>query len=589
MTNADWSPYSDGYWAYTDDGWTWISNEEFGWAVYHYGRWIRAYDEWLWIPGTEWAPAWVSWRMNDDYVGWAPLPPEAVWEPEVTFTSWVDSYYDIGPSWYVFIPYNRFSSPSMRPYIVNRGINISILHNTINITNIHRHSGRVGRVFAGGPDIDRMDRLVQGRVRRLELRRDDEDFRRDWMRPGERGRPGAPGVFSRIRDNQLIVAAPAIQRGSETSRPTRVAQRLGRDGVDRGWRGLSNTKLVEEVREKQRAEFTKSSPKSLPERKPRIITATMAPSADGPNAPKRIQDGPPGANNPPGSGRGDRDRETVLRPTMPDGSRPVRPGADTPAVPRPGRPSTDGRPSMDGRPITDGRVPSQVRPPGEPVTRPGMPVLPRDRERAQRPLMPDSRGDDRAPRTNVPEVVRPDGRPSETRPERPVMPGGRPQLNPEGRPQLRPQQPEDRPRLPQIRPEMRPEGGQGQPDYDRGRRGGGPPTVRPQPQARPESSTPPQARPSVPQVRPQMPQPQVQRPQVQRPQMPQPQVQRPQMPQPQARPQPTERPQFRPQPQAAPRPQAPQFQPPQGRGGPPGGAGREGRGGGGGPGRRDRD
>jgi hypothetical protein len=42
---SDWAPYSDGYWAYTDAGWTWISNEDFGWATYHYGRWIRMQGE----------------------------------------------------------------------------------------------------------------------------------------------------------------------------------------------------------------------------------------------------------------------------------------------------------------------------------------------------------------------------------------------------------------------------------------------------------------------------------------------------------------------------------------------------------------
>ena len=36
--DGDWRPYADGYWAYTDYGWTWISYEDFGWATYHYGR-----------------------------------------------------------------------------------------------------------------------------------------------------------------------------------------------------------------------------------------------------------------------------------------------------------------------------------------------------------------------------------------------------------------------------------------------------------------------------------------------------------------------------------------------------------------------
>jgi hypothetical protein len=74
--DSDWSPYSDGYWAYTDAGWTWVSYEDFGSITYHYGRWVSVEDEgWCWTPGYEWGPAWVSWRHSDDHVGWAPLPP----------------------------------------------------------------------------------------------------------------------------------------------------------------------------------------------------------------------------------------------------------------------------------------------------------------------------------------------------------------------------------------------------------------------------------------------------------------------------------------------------------------------------------
>ena len=78
VNDQNWRPYADGYWAYTDDGWTWISYEDFGWATYHYGRWANLADYgWTWFPGEDldWGPAWVSWRTGGDYVGWAPLPP----------------------------------------------------------------------------------------------------------------------------------------------------------------------------------------------------------------------------------------------------------------------------------------------------------------------------------------------------------------------------------------------------------------------------------------------------------------------------------------------------------------------------------
>src|SRR5258707_10727054 len=78
VNDSNWRPYADGYWAYTDDGWTWISYEDFGWATYHYGRWANLADYgWTWFPGEDldWGPAWVSWRTGGDYIGWAPLPP----------------------------------------------------------------------------------------------------------------------------------------------------------------------------------------------------------------------------------------------------------------------------------------------------------------------------------------------------------------------------------------------------------------------------------------------------------------------------------------------------------------------------------
>ncbi len=37
VNDPNWAPYTDGHWVYTDDGWTWDSDESYGWAVYHYG------------------------------------------------------------------------------------------------------------------------------------------------------------------------------------------------------------------------------------------------------------------------------------------------------------------------------------------------------------------------------------------------------------------------------------------------------------------------------------------------------------------------------------------------------------------------
>ena len=77
---ADFIPYgSNGHWAYTEDGWTWVSDYDWGWAPFHYGRWVQLDTcGWSWIPGSAWAPAWVAWRHGGGYVGWAPLPPAGI-------------------------------------------------------------------------------------------------------------------------------------------------------------------------------------------------------------------------------------------------------------------------------------------------------------------------------------------------------------------------------------------------------------------------------------------------------------------------------------------------------------------------------
>jgi hypothetical protein len=85
-------PYTHGHWEHTEWGWTWVDHHPFGWATGHYGRWF--YDAgygWVWVPGTQWAPAWVSWRTGGGYIGWAAMPPGSVYGGaySVYDTSWV--------------------------------------------------------------------------------------------------------------------------------------------------------------------------------------------------------------------------------------------------------------------------------------------------------------------------------------------------------------------------------------------------------------------------------------------------------------------------------------------------------------------
>ena len=82
---TSWQPYgNNGHWVYTDYGWYWLSGYSWGWATFHYGRWFRIPNYgWCWWPDTVWAPSWVCWRYDNDYCGWAPLPPHAIYRPGV--------------------------------------------------------------------------------------------------------------------------------------------------------------------------------------------------------------------------------------------------------------------------------------------------------------------------------------------------------------------------------------------------------------------------------------------------------------------------------------------------------------------------
>jgi hypothetical protein len=133
---ADWRPYSDGYWTYTDYGWTWVDNEPWGWGPYHYGRWF--FDDqygWLWVPGTTWAPAWVAWNECDDYIGWAPLPPSG--------TPWTASINSrqIPSSHWCFVPTRSLVDRRLRDQIAPVSRNTQFLSRGRDLTHYGRLNG----------------------------------------------------------------------------------------------------------------------------------------------------------------------------------------------------------------------------------------------------------------------------------------------------------------------------------------------------------------------------------------------------------------------------------------------------------------
>ena len=233
--SPEWRPYTEGRWVYSDAGWTWVSDEPFGWATYHYGRWMRLKRVgWVWVPGDEWAPAWVSWRTNKDYVGWAPLPPEARFDRRSGIQNWADSYYDIGPDQYAFVSSNKFGDEHVRRSLVPTERNISIVIETNNVTRITFANTTI---MNEGPSYDELRSRSQRPIERYRLRRQNTE------------------AAAIVRGDELEISVPIITEIRDMPRPRRIKERVIEMNIDNGWT-IADRSAAERARTKIRTEST---------------------------------------------------------------------------------------------------------------------------------------------------------------------------------------------------------------------------------------------------------------------------------------------------------------------------------------------
>jgi len=79
VVGVDFTPYETcGSWVWTDYGWTFTCDWDWGWLPFHYGQWAFVDTGWYWVPDYTWSPAWVDWRYGSGYVGWRPSRPRVV-------------------------------------------------------------------------------------------------------------------------------------------------------------------------------------------------------------------------------------------------------------------------------------------------------------------------------------------------------------------------------------------------------------------------------------------------------------------------------------------------------------------------------
>ncbi|MCI0567810.1 MAG: hypothetical protein L0Z52_06415 [Acidobacteria bacterium] len=218
-TPAGWRPYQLGHWVYTDYGWTWASDEDYGWAVYHYGRWSNhpAYG-WVWSPGTEWGPAWVAWNEGGGWVGWAPLPWQVSWRAGIGL-DWggVNVNVALGPSNWYFVQARHMVAPDLRYRVAPASRNVTLVNITQHVTNYIYVDNRI---VDRSVTVEKIGRAVGHTIPRYRVRPADS--------PGS-----APG--GKVRGQEFVVFRPSPMRGAKSQgRVVPPGHDGGRPPADRG-------------------------------------------------------------------------------------------------------------------------------------------------------------------------------------------------------------------------------------------------------------------------------------------------------------------------------------------------------------------
>lgn len=262
VINPGWQPYCNGgHWVYTDCGWCWVSDYSWGWAPFHYGRWFHnSRWGWCWAPDTVWGPAWVSWRYNGGYCGWAPLPPTACYRPGFGFTFFGQSVgfnfaFGLGAGSFVFVPLDHFHERTLSNFRVGHREAAKIFPTTTLNNQLIR--GPNNALINRGVPVERVAAATRMEIRPVHIRTD-----LDNPGPAQFGRSGL----------SLTLYKPTLPTPRLTSEPTMVGE-----GVQRAANFDLRSRLEQQAQRSSSAEATPSEP----DRRPIISNpTTMAPRDD---------------------------------------------------------------------------------------------------------------------------------------------------------------------------------------------------------------------------------------------------------------------------------------------------------------------
>ena len=142
------------------------------------------------MPDTVWGPAWVAWRGNDAAVGWAPLPPGAVFEAGVGFSFRghrvnAEFAFNLSAGEFTFVEFAHFCEPALNRHRLPRAEATRVYTTTTIFQN--NYAMVDNRVVNHGPPVDRIAGPMQREIRQLRI----------FDRPTPGGRSPQAGGFDK--------------------------------------------------------------------------------------------------------------------------------------------------------------------------------------------------------------------------------------------------------------------------------------------------------------------------------------------------------------------------------------------------------
>lgn len=221
---ADFRPYStNGYWAQTSYGNTWMSNYAWGWAPFHYGRWTynNWYRSWVWIPGNTWGPAWVSWRQGGGNYGWAPMGPGVNINISFGGGGW-----NAPSTWWNFVPQNYLYNNSWRNHCYQPQQNNTIINNTTVINNTYNNT------YVTGPRPRDYERATGQRVNVMQV--SDVRTPRSTSVRGNVASIYRPTIHETPRSQQSNIRPAQVVRQGQSLDAVRSNNNMNQNGGVRG-------------------------------------------------------------------------------------------------------------------------------------------------------------------------------------------------------------------------------------------------------------------------------------------------------------------------------------------------------------------